>query len=30
MGKYKILSSLEAFKVGNLEIFLTAISKTTF
>jgi hypothetical protein len=30
VGKYQFLSSQEAFKVGSLENFLTAISKTTF
>jgi hypothetical protein len=30
VGKYKFLSSREAFKVGSLESFLAAISKTTF
>ena len=30
MEKYQFLSSRKAFKVGNLESFLAAISKTTF
>jgi hypothetical protein len=30
VGKYQFLSSREAFKVGSLESFLTAILKTTF